>query len=58
MSTMTGLKLKLPDGSPPAALSTGLMLFMALIYVVNFVLNINGHISLKPNALLKLDCMF
>lgn len=54
MSTMTGLKLKLPDGSPPAALSTGLMLFMALIYVVNFVLNINGHISLKPNALLKL----
>ncbi|SCU93011.1 LANO_0E02784g1_1 [Lachancea nothofagi CBS 11611] len=48
-------KLKLPDGKPPAALSTGLMIFMFLLYVINSVVNINDHIGLEPEALFRLD---
>ncbi|CUS23124.1 LAQU0S08e02652g1_1 [Lachancea quebecensis] len=52
---MSPLNLTLPDGKPPAALTTGLVIFMSFIYLLNLVVDINGHISLKPNALFKLD---
>ncbi|SCU81063.1 LAME_0B05512g1_1 [Lachancea meyersii CBS 8951] len=55
MSVSNLPQLKMPDGKPAAALSTGLMIFMFLLYVANFVFNINGHISLRPDALFKLN---
>ncbi|CEP62512.1 putative rhomboid protease RBD2 LALA0_S05e07294g [Lachancea lanzarotensis] len=45
----------MPDGKPAAALSTGLMIFMFLLFILNFIFNINAHIALKPNALFQLN---
>ncbi|SCU91912.1 LADA_0F12948g1_1 [Lachancea dasiensis] len=55
MTDLRSLELKLPNGSPPAALSTGLVVFMTMLFIINFVFDINRHISLTPGALFSLD---
>ncbi|CDR44024.1 CYFA0S13e01794g1_1 [Cyberlindnera fabianii] len=42
------------EGYPPA-LSIGLPIFLTLIYIANFVVDINAHISLSPSSLFNLD---